>query len=162
MTEKKADDGDSTYEAVEAPTRTVVARPRLLVVIAAVPKRPAEVLQWASVIGVARRVIGRVTAQRSYVANAKGGGTLSMPIIPYAWIDAQSMQRTVARFRCPSLFERKSCHRGGERGWVKERLPRRRYGPMPNFQGLRDGQDNRWFEGRGVSLAGRRRGLYMR
>ena len=44
VAEKKVDDGDSIDDAVEAPTRTVMDRPRLLVTMAAAPKPPAEVL----------------------------------------------------------------------------------------------------------------------
>ena len=40
--ERRAGVGYSTDEVVEAPTRTVVARPRLLVAMAGAPKSPAE------------------------------------------------------------------------------------------------------------------------
>ena len=42
---EKADVGESTDEAVEAPTRSVVARPRLRVAMAAAPKPPKVVPQ---------------------------------------------------------------------------------------------------------------------
>ena len=38
--EEKADGGESTNEAVEVPTRSVVARPRLPVAMASAPKPP--------------------------------------------------------------------------------------------------------------------------
>ena len=63
MAEKKADGDDSLDEVEKAPTRPVVDWPRLLVAMAAATKPPAEVLQWASVIGVARRAIGGATAR---------------------------------------------------------------------------------------------------
>jgi len=86
MAKKKVDDG-ATDEAVEAPTRTVVARPRLLVAMVTTPKPPAEVLQWASAIGVARRAIGGASVRRSYAVDARDAGTLPMPV-PCPRIDA--------------------------------------------------------------------------
>ena len=79
VAEKTSGVGDSTDEAVEAPPRAVVARPRLLVAMAIAPKPPAEVPWWASAIGVARIVIKGATAQQSYAADAKNGGTLPRP-----------------------------------------------------------------------------------
>ena len=95
QTVKKADDGDSTDEAIEASTRAVVARPRLLVAMTAAPKPLADVHQWPSVIGVVRRTIGRVTARRSYAADAKDGGTLPTPAPRRG--SMLSIQRTEAR-----------------------------------------------------------------
>ena len=66
-------------EAVKAPARAVVARPRMLVAMPATPKPPTEVPQWASARGVARPAIGGATARRSYATDAKDGGTLPMP-----------------------------------------------------------------------------------
>ena len=77
--EEWADVGDITNEAEEGPARTVGARSRLVVAMAAAPKPRREVLQWATAIGVARKAIGRSTAWRSYVADAKDGGTVPMP-----------------------------------------------------------------------------------
>ena len=76
---KNADVGDGTDGKVEAPTKEVVARPRLLVAMAAAPKPEAEVPQWASVIDAARRAIGGATARQTFAADAKDEGTLSMP-----------------------------------------------------------------------------------
>ena len=42
--QEKADDWEYTVEAVEAPTRWMVARPRLPVVMAAAPKPPKKVV----------------------------------------------------------------------------------------------------------------------
>ena len=107
MAEKKAGGDDSLDEVEKAPTRPVVARPRLLVAMAAAPKLPAEVLQWASVIGVVRRVIGGATARRSYAADAKDGGTLPMPV-PRPWadaVDATGGGTLLAADVCPSSKE---------------------------------------------------------
>ena len=104
VAEKMADEGDSTDEAVEAPTRTGVARPRLLVAMTAAPKPPAEVLQCASVIGVAGRAIERVTAWRSYATDAKDGGTLPMPA-PRPWIDEVDATDGHGADVCPSSKE---------------------------------------------------------
>ena len=97
VAEKAANVGGSTDEAIEAPTRMVVARPRLLTAMAATPKPLlAEVFQRASAIGVARRAIGRATARRSYAVDAEDGGALSR-CLPHVRGSMQSMQRTGAR-----------------------------------------------------------------
>ena len=54
---EKVDIGESTDEAIKAPTRSVVARPRLLVAMAAAPKSPKVVPQLGGATGVARKAI---------------------------------------------------------------------------------------------------------
>ena len=75
---KKVDVGGSKDEAVKAPTRTVVARPRLPAAMAAAPKPPKVVPPRSDATYVARRVIGGPTAGRIYAADVKGGGILPM------------------------------------------------------------------------------------
>ena len=75
---EKVEVGDSKDEAAKAPTRSVVAQPRLPAAIAAAPKPPKVVTPRRDATGVARRAIGRPTARRSYAADAKDGGTLPM------------------------------------------------------------------------------------
>ena len=75
---EKLDVGDSKAEAAKAPTRSVAARPRLPVAMAAAPMPPKVVPPRRDATGVARRAIGRPTARRIYVADVKDGGTLPM------------------------------------------------------------------------------------
>ena len=75
---KEDDVGESTDEAAKAPTRSVVARPRLPAAIASAPKPPKVVPPRRDATGVARRAIGGPTVRRSYAADAKDGGTLPM------------------------------------------------------------------------------------
>ena len=75
---KEVDVGESTDEAAKAPTRSVVARPRLPAAIASAPKPPKVVPTRRGATGVARRAIGGPTARRRYEADAKDGGTLQM------------------------------------------------------------------------------------
>ena len=70
--------GDSKDEAVKAPTKTVVARPRLPAAMAAAPNPPKVVPPRRDATGVEIRVIGGSTAWRSYAAVATDGGTLMM------------------------------------------------------------------------------------
>ena len=57
MAKETPDDGANTDEAVEAPTRSVVDRPRLLVAMAAASKSPKVVPQLGGATGVARKAI---------------------------------------------------------------------------------------------------------
>ena len=54
---EKVDGGESTVEAVEVPTRWVVARRRLPLAMAAAPKPPKVVPQRGGATGVARKAI---------------------------------------------------------------------------------------------------------
>ena len=74
----EADEGEITEEAVEAPTRAVVPRLRLPVVMAAAPKPPKVIAPGGGVTGVARRAMCSPTARRSYATGAMVGGTLPM------------------------------------------------------------------------------------
>ena len=65
---EKVEVGDSKDEAAKAPTRSVVAQPRLPAAIAAAPKPPKVVTPRRDATGVARRAIGRPTARRSCAA----------------------------------------------------------------------------------------------
>ena len=90
------DVSDSKDEAVKAPTRTVVAQPRLPAAMAAAAKLSKVVPPIRDATGVARRAIGRPTARRSDAADVNDGGTLLMS----ARVRGKAMrlfQRTVAR-----------------------------------------------------------------
>ena len=54
---EKADVGESTDEAVEAPTMSAVARPRLPVAMASAPKTSKVVPQKGGATGVARKAM---------------------------------------------------------------------------------------------------------
>ena len=68
----------SYCQAVEGPTKTVVARPRLPVTMAAAPKPPKVVPQCEGPTCVARNAILGPTARRSCAAAAMNEGTLPM------------------------------------------------------------------------------------
>ena len=75
---EKVDVRDSKDQAAKAPTGSVVARPRLPVVMAAAPKPPKVVTPRRDATGVARRATRRPTARRSYAADAKDESILPM------------------------------------------------------------------------------------
>ena len=99
VTEKKADVGDSTDEAVETPKRAVVTRSRLLVAMAAAPKPPVEVPQLGFAIDVAGRIIGGATARRSYA--------IYRGLSHVRGISMQSMQWTGATLLMSALHRKK-------------------------------------------------------
>ena len=74
---EKNDVGDIKDKAVKAPTRRVVARPRLLAAMAEPPKPPKVVPPRLDDTGVARRANEGWTARRTY-ADVTDGGTLLM------------------------------------------------------------------------------------
>ena len=76
--EEKVDVGHIKDDAAKAPTRSVVARPWLPVAMAPAPKPPKVVPPRRDATGVTTRAIGRPAARRSYAADVKDGGTLSM------------------------------------------------------------------------------------
>ena len=77
-TKEKVESRGSTDEAVEAPTRTVVARPRLPAAVAAAPKPPKVVPPRRDATGVASGAVGRLTTRRRDAADAKDRSTLPM------------------------------------------------------------------------------------
>ena len=158
VAEKRAGVGASMDKAVNAPTRAVVARPRLLVAIAAAPKPPAEALQWSSAISVARRAIDIATAQRSHVADGMLGGTLQIPATRPRRNNAVDATDTGTLLISAPRRNKKLCWRWRARlgqGMTTKTKVGSRTQPERRASAV-------MVRGRGVSLAVRRRGLNLR